>query len=400
MRAETNGAIAVDSARGWAVVAATFISTFTVFGVVYSFGAFFDSMAEEFGTGKGATALMFSITTAWYFGLGPVSGKAADRFGPRPVLIVGALSLGVGLIATSWVDSIWVGYVTYGLGVGTAVACAYVPMVAVVGGWFVRQRTTALGVSVAGIGAGTLVLAPLSQALIESYGWRTAYVWMGIVGTGLLLLASLGAHRPPVVANAAPVVLRAIARQRKFVVLYLSMVLASLALFVPFVFIKSYATDRGIDAGLAATLVGIIGAASIIGRLGLGALGSRFGPVRLMQMSLATMATSYTLWLVAGSSFVVLVVFTIVIGVGYGGFIALSPAATAVMFGTTGLGAILGALYTGAAIGGLLGPPIAGELIDRFSYRSAIVVAMVLTLAATAVVSALPGSDRARPMRA
>ena len=55
---------------GGRVVAATFISTFTVFGVVYSFGAFFDSMAEEFGTGKGATALMFSVTTAWYFGLG------------------------------------------------------------------------------------------------------------------------------------------------------------------------------------------------------------------------------------------------------------------------------------------------------------------------------------------
>ena len=397
--AEPNADPQVDSARGWGVVAATFVSTFTVFGVVYSFGAFFDSMAKEFGTGKGATALMFSITTAWYFGLGPLSGKAADRFGPRPVLIVGAVSLGVGLVATSLVDSIWFGYLTYGLGVGTAVACAYVPMVAVVGGWFVRQRTTALGVSVAGIGAGTLAFAPLSQALIESYGWRTAYVSMGIVGTGLLLLASLGAHRPPIVANSVPVVLRTIARQRSFVVLYLSMVLASLALFVPFVFIKSYATDRGIDGGLAATLVGIIGAASIVGRLGLGALGSRFGPVRLMQMSLATMAVSYTLWLIAGASFVALVVFTIVIGVGYGGFIALSPAATAVMFGTTGLGAILGALYTGAAIGGLLGPPIAGEIIDRFSYRAAIVVAMLLTAAATAVLSALPSHQRARPSR-
>src|SRR5215213_5954768 len=104
----------VDSARGWAVVAATFLSTFTVFGVVYSFGAFFDSMAEEFGTGKGATALMFSFTTAWYFGLGPLSGKTADRFGPRPVLIAGAVALGAGLLATSRVHSIWVGYATYG----------------------------------------------------------------------------------------------------------------------------------------------------------------------------------------------------------------------------------------------------------------------------------------------
>ncbi len=69
----------LDSARSWVVVGAAFISTFTVFGVVYSFGAFFDSMAAEFGIGRGATALMFSITTALYFTLGLVTGRLADR---------------------------------------------------------------------------------------------------------------------------------------------------------------------------------------------------------------------------------------------------------------------------------------------------------------------------------
>ncbi len=389
-------ASSVDSSRGWVVVAATFLSTFTVFGVVYSFGAFFDSMAEEFGTGKGATALMFSLTTAWYFGLGPVSGKAADRFGPRRVLVVGAVALGAGLIATSYVDSIWLGYLTYGIGVGTAVACAYVPMVAVVGGWFVRRRTTALGVAVAGIGAGTLVLAPISQAMIDAHGWRTTYLVLGCAGTALLLLASLGAHRPPVPAEAAPVVLRRIVRQRSFLVMYAAMVLSSLALFVPFVFVKSYATDRGIDSSLAATLVGLIGAASIAGRLGLGALGNRVGSIRLMQISVAMMSVSFLVWLVADDSYAMLVLFAIVIGVGYGGFIALAPAATAVLFGTAGLGAILGAVYTAAAIGGLVGPPVAGELIDRFSYSVAIVAAMALEAAAAVVLFALRPPRRVR----
>ena len=91
----------LDSRRGWVVVAAAFLSMFVVYGIVYSFGTFFDSMAEDFGTGKGATALMFSITTAWYFGLGLVSGKAADRYGPRPILVVAAGVLGVALLLTS-----------------------------------------------------------------------------------------------------------------------------------------------------------------------------------------------------------------------------------------------------------------------------------------------------------
>jgi MFS family permease len=388
----------VDARRGWGVVAATFVSTFTVFGVVYSFGSFFDSMAEDFGTGKGATALMFSVTTAWYFGLGPVSGKAVDRFGPRPVLAVAALALGGGLLATAQVQSIWLGYVTYGVGVGTAVACAYVPMVATVGGWFVRHRTTALGVAVAGIGAGTLIVAPVSQALIDAHGWRNAYRILGVVGGTLLLLAILGARRPPIVVGAQPVVLRRVIRQRSFAVIYGASVLSSLALFVPFVFIKSYATDRGIHSGAAASLVGIIGAASIVGRLGLGALGARHGPVRLMQLSLGVMAASFGLWLVAGSSLAGLVAFTVVIGIGYGGYIALSPAATAVLFGTAGLGAVLGALYTAAAIGGLFGPPLAGEISDRASYRVAIIAAMALTPAATLALIALPRHHLAKPV--
>ena len=395
LAAEVEPASELDSRRGWVVVAAAFLSTFVVYGIVYSFGAFFDSMAAEFGTGKGATALMFSITTAWYFGLGLVAGKAADRFGPRPVMLVAAGTLGVALVATSRVTSIWVGYVTYGLGVGIAVACAYVPMVATVGAWFVRRRTTALGVAVAGIGAGTLVLAPLSERLIDAYGWRTAYVVLGVGGAGLLLVASLGAHRPPLGPAQSPARLRSIVRDRGFVILYVSCLVLSMALFVPFVFLKSYATDEGIAAGQAATLVGLIGASSVAGRLGLGALGARLGATRLMQLSFLVLTLSFAIWLAAGDSYPMLVLYTVVMGVAYGGFIALAPAVAAGLFGTLGLGAILGALYTAAGVGGLVGPPIIGEVIDRSSYTVGLVLAMALAAGSTAVLFLLPaGHDR------
>ena len=91
-----------------------------------------------------------------------------------------------------------------------------------------------------------------------------------------------------------------------------------------------------------------------------------------------------------------LAVFAAVMGIGYGGFVALSPAVAALLFGTTGLGAILGALYTAAGIGGLIGPPIAGEVIDRASYHVAIVLALVLSSLATVVLFALPRPEARR----
>ena len=76
----------LDSRRSWVIVAAAAVSKFTVFAIGYSFGAFFESMADEFGTGSGATALSFSITIAVSFFLSRWTGLWGDRFGPSPLL--------------------------------------------------------------------------------------------------------------------------------------------------------------------------------------------------------------------------------------------------------------------------------------------------------------------------
>jgi MFS family permease len=387
----------LDSPRGWLVVAGTAVGSFTVFGILYSFGSFFSAMAKDFGTGKGATALMFAVTLLVTYVLGLWTGRLADRHGPRPVLLVGAVALGAGLLATSRVGSIAAGYVTYGLGMGIATACAYVPMVANVGAWFERRRTVALGVAVAGIGVGTLVLAPLSTRLIDRYGWRTSYVVLGVGGAVALALCSIVAARPPGAAATAVPDLRPIVTDRRFVLLYLASLTMSTCLFVPFVFLKPYAEDEGIGAGAAATLVGIVGASSLIGRLGLGALGARNSPGSLLRLSFAVLSGSFVLWLVAGGSYPVLVAFAVTMGIGYGGFIALMPAFTAGLFGTAGLGGILGALYTSAGVGGLLGPPLAGSLIDATSYRAGMVVAMAFGVVATVVLGLVPGAAHHKP---
>lgn len=386
----------VDSARGWVMAGATFVSTFVVFGVAYSFGAFFDSMSDEFGSGKGLTALLFSATTFLYFVLGVFTGRWSDRVGPRPVLVTAIAALGGGLYLTSIAGSIWLGLAAYSVGVGIAVACGYVPMVAAVGGWFERHRTTALGVAVAGIGSGTLVMAPISSWLIDEYGWRSAY---RILATGgMVLLAGcyvVAAPAPGRASTDPPRPIRELLTHRSFRSLYGSTLLMSVALFVPFVFLASYAEERDLSSSLGALLVGLIGGSSIVGRLALGAIASRVGVMRLYKGCFGTMALSFGIWLVAGGSAALLVAFAVVLGVAYGGFIALSPAVAAQLFGTVGLGGVLGAIYTAAGVGGLVGPPAAGALIDASdSYSPAIAIAGGFAGAAFFVLLALPSSRR------
>ncbi|WP_394943793.1 MFS transporter [uncultured Ilumatobacter sp.] len=382
----------VDSARSWVVVASAFLAMFTVFGVAYSFGEFFGPMADEFGTSRSATALFFSITTFAYFAIGIISGRVADRVGPRRVMIFGAVVMVIGLLLTAEVSSIRLGYLTYGLGVGIGVACCYVPMVATVGGWFEQRRTLALGLAVAGIGFGTLVMVPIMERVIEANGWRDAYRVLAAVSGVLLVIAALGAHRSPGSAVAPRPIREIISGRRDFWFLYASSLFLAAALFTPFVFMADYIDTTG-TSGSAAVLLGIIGMASIVGRLGLGALAGRISIVGLYRLSCLGLGLSFVIWIVADTNYPLLIAFAVVLGVSYGGIIALSPAVVAQLFGTLGMGGVLGALYTANGLGGLIGPPTIGQIIDSSGHTAAQWTALGSGLLGTALLTRLKPQD-------
>lgn len=388
----------LDSPQAWLMVAMSFVSTFTVFGIAYSFGAFFKPMAAEFGAGPETTSAVFSITACVWSVMGWPSGHYADKFGPRPVLIAGALAIGAGLVMTSMIDRLWLGYLTYGVGVGFGVACGYVPTIAVVGGWFLRRRNTALGIAVAGIGCGTLVVAPLAAALIVRLGWRETNVVLGIASALMLLGCAAAVKKPPVHVAPAEFRIGEAIRTPAFGILYLSSLLSSMALFVPFVFLPAFARDQGASEVAAATLVGLIGGASVVGRMGLGAVADRAGVMRLYLACFLILSLSYGIWLIA-HSYSMLVIFAIVMGVGYGGYVALSPAVVAELFGTQRMGTLLGAYYTGGGVGALIGPPVAGLVIARSGgYRGAIALSFIIAIASFLVLIPLERVARKRAL--
>ncbi|TWT11462.1 MFS transporter [Reyranella sp. CPCC 100927] len=371
-----------EQGRAWLVVAAAFIGGFVVFGVMYSFGAFFMAMVREFDASRTAASGFFSATGCAFYILGAGAGHLADRWGPRIVVATGAVVMGGSLVLTAFIEHLWVGYLTYGVGMGLGAACAYVPTLSVVGGWFTRRRATALGIAAAGTGCGMLAVPPLSAALIESYGWRQADIVLGIGSSVLLAFCALAVLAPPVrAAEPAGRTPSHVIRSRPFVLLYLSWVLATTGLFVPFVFLPAFAQAHGASDIAAASLLSLLGGASVLGRVGIGSLAEKMGSVRLFKTGVLVMGASYVLWL-ASPGYVGLAVFAVLLGLGYGVRIALLPSVLIDFFGLRNQGAILGMFFTASGIATLLGALVAGAIVDHTgSDRWGIVFALAMGLA-------------------
>lgn len=368
------------------MAAVAFSGSFVVFGLLYSFGVFLEPIAEDFKATRATTSALFSIANLiFYFG-GSVTGHLSDRFGARPVVAAGAVILagGLGLMAST--DKLWVVYIAYGAGVGVGTSCAYIPTLAIVGGWFVKRRHAALGVAAAGTGCGMLAVPPLAAVLIESWGWRPASVMLG-VGCGLLLLACAAVvRRPPLAGAAIHRPLSGVVRSADFLRLYACWVFGTGALFVPFVFLPAFAIDHGADPVAASALLSLCGGVSVLGRLGIGGLGQRVGTLALFKFSVFLLAASFLLWLGA-TSYLPLVGFAIVLGLAYGVRVALVPGVLIESFGLQNQGAILGIFFTASGISAILGPFLAGLIVDLSgSYRWAIAFALALGLVGFAAV--------------
>lgn len=371
------------------------LSMFTVFATAYSFGTFVRPMAQEFDAGRGATALVFAITAFAYFSLGAVTGPLVHRVGPRRMVVFGGTVQVIGMVITTRVHALWQAYLSYGIGVGIGVACCYVPVVAVVGGWFTRRRPTALGMAVSGIGLSSLFGAPIAARLIKAHGWRDAYLVFAIATGVLLSVVAAFIRTPPSFGVAPPMRLSAALRTRTFLLAYFALVLASITLFNVFVNLVPYAEDHGIAKVRAATLLSLLGGASVVGRNALAFLARRVGTMVTYGLSILTMGITQLLWLGAESSYAVLATFAVLFGVAYGGLIALGPILLAELFGPEQLGGLAGVHYTAAGVGALFGPTIGAWLVDRTgSYTLGTSLGFVLGLGGAALLLVLWRSTR------
>jgi MFS family permease len=385
----------------WVVVWACFGSLALIFGVSYSFAAFFASFAAEFAAQRADVALVFGLCGLIYFVLGVGGGMLADRFGPRAVCMAGMVFIAAGLLGTSLAQSMATVYLCYGVGIGIGIALVYTPSIACVQPWFTRRRGLAAGIASAGIGAGTLVVPLLASGAIAWLQWRDALRLMALavlvlgLGCAALMRRAPAAQATHGGANLPPGhTLREALHSRKFWWLYLGAVLAAPSMFVPFAHVSAAARDAGIDAAQAVGLVGLIGIGSLIGRFAIGALADRLGRSLTLALMQGAMGASYLLW-AGAASYPLFALFALCFGLSYGGIVSLLPALCMDYFGARAVASIIGMLYSGAALGNLLGPVLAGLVFDHTgSYGLVIWVCLALSALATGVSARLVAGQR------
>ena len=378
-----------ETPYAWVVVWATFVCLALIFGVSYSFAAFFESFAIEFSAQRADVSWIFGLSGFVYFVMGAGGGMLADRFGPRIVCSAGMALIALGLLATSWATSLLTVYVSYGLLVGLGIALVYTPSIASVQPWFTTRRGLAGGIASSGVGAGTLLVPVLVAMAIGPMPWREA---MQVLALGVLVLGLLAAallRRAPAApssgsgGSATGLTLRETLRSPTFRWLYLATVLASPVMFIPFAHVSASARDLGLGEAFAVGLVGLIGVGSLVGRFAIGLLADRLGRAQTLVLMQLSMGASYVLWGAAGGQFL-LMIFALWFGLSYGSIVSLLPAICMDYFGGRSVASVVGTLYSGAAFGNLLGPVLAGAVFAHSGhYLGVMAVCGVLSLCAT-----------------
>ena len=380
----------MESRRAWVVVWATFVCLAVIFGVSYSFAAFFENFAKEFAAQRADVSWIFGLCGLVYFVLGAGGGMLADRWGPRMVCMTGMVFIAMGLFLTSLAQSLATVYLSYGLLVGLGIAFVYTPSIACVQPWFNKRRGLASGIASAGVGAGTLVLPVVVSYLLIEVNWREA---LQMMSAGVLLIGLTSGfllkRAPNLSGNTSGplpgLTLSATLKTPSFKWLYMGTLLGAPVMFVPFAHISAAARDAGVPDAQAVGLVGLIGIGSLVGRFAIGWLADRMGRIRTLMLMQGLMGLSYLVWAGAQDPWM-FAVFALWFGLSYGSIVSLLPAICMDLFGGRAVSAIIGTLYTGAALGNLLGPVLAGQVFDM-TQSYALVIWITLGISAMATYS-------------
>lgn len=408
---------------GWLIVAGSLVVLGLTYSVMYSFSVFYAALLDEFKWGRGEAAGVYSVFMI-VTGFGSLAaGILADRFGPGRVIAVGGAVLAVGLVFCSRVTSLWQFYLAFGVIVSLGVSVSgWTPCVTMINRWFSTRLGFALGIASAGIGVGIMIVVPAVQLIINSHGWRAAFVaqtvmvFVGLLPVGILLLKGrpedLGQRQDGVHPSSpsAPSMGKKLRTKKEVVVIDASWasrewtvnsavrtarlwllcavkLLGGIATQMIFVHQVVYLVDGGYDKVLAASVVGLIGLISVGAKVFWGWAADNLG--REMTYTLGCLAMAIAVGLLALTRVMphtsLLYVYALLFAIGYAISAPLWPLVTSDLFAGRKFGSIYGLVSVFSGFGNALGAWLGGFVYDlTSSYAIAFGVAVIGKLASAA----------------
>jgi len=376
---------------GYTIVIASFFILMLTFGIFMTFGVFFKPLQAEFGWSSAQTSGPFSLSMIVSGVMSIVMGRLNDRFGPRIVITVSGLLIGLGYLLMSQISALWHLYLFLGIVIGTGIGGAWVPTMSTIARWFVKKRNQVTGIVIIGAGLAGLIGPLVLSRLIESKGWQLSYVILGIAVLVVVITASqflrrdpaqvgqlpdgeFSAEQQPVVTETTAFTLEEAIRTAQFWITFFFFICFGICMFAIQVHIVPHAIELGNSPVSSANLLSVNLGVSILGNYLIGILGDRIGNRWVFLIGFLFMALSL-FWLSFADEMWMLYAFSAIFGFAHGGMATSESPIVAWLFGLKSHGLIYGTVGLGFTIGASLGPIITGYIFDLYgSYSPAFLV--------------------------
>lgn len=376
------------------VVGAVLVQAVTI-GCVFSYGVFFTVLEAEFGWSR---TLLSAASAIAFFNMGffaIVAGQLSDKFGPRGVLLFTALCTSCAYILMYFLSAPWQLLLIYSIFVALGLGSHDVVTLSTIARWFPRRRGVMSGIVKVGTALGQMSVPVIAVALIAAVGWRSAFLLQGIGAAAILLTGAwLIGLKPSESKNsvgkkpgenksdglggvpASPQGI-SLSEAKKDSAIW---VLCAMQFFFfgSVITIPTHIVPHGIDSGLspaqAASILSVIAAFSIAGRLFIGRFVDKIGGKRAYNFCLALLFVSIVslLFIESGK---LLFAFGALYGMAHGGMFTVVSPTVAEYFGMRSHGAIFGVIVFTGTVGGSLLPIITGLIFDKLgSYQWAFVL--------------------------
>ncbi|KAG0327065.1 hypothetical protein BGZ99_008405 [Dissophora globulifera] len=380
--------------RAWLVVLGSFLVHSIAFVPTEFIFGIFELHYQIIYPDAAASSIAFvgTIGSAVTYLSGFLAGIIADRFGFRITVIAGTTVMTLSLVLASFAKQLWQLYLTQGVLFGIGSSLAYYPAVAVPSHYFTKKRGLATGVAVSGVGVGGLILAPVTNALIERTGiyWTLrilALITLVVCGTASIFIVEsknhLKSHATVYEESSAPEQEEDLEKKTEkskgeksffsavkvfkdpqFLSLAMAELAVSIGLLMPLYYIPTYAVFIGVSAEKGALILGLSNGASFVGRIVLGVISDYISNEKVLLLcAWCTSLAVLVVWTVS-RSFGALLIMGLMFGFFAGGYISLVPVAVADCFGTKEMASTIGMMYAAGGLGVLGGAPLAGYLLD------------------------------------